>query len=86
MIDVRYVLAICANPSHIGTSRGMSSMFPMNGRPLGPGGYGSLVFLVEPRDVMYLVSATRETAAPTGTTKWKNVLKLSDMKLGAGWG
>ena len=81
IIDVRYVSAICVNPSHISTSRGKSSMFPISGRPLGPGGYGSLGLLREPRDMRYLASAIREMVAPAGMTKRESVsVSLSMVK------
>lgn len=84
-IDVRRVSAICANPSHIGLSRGRSSTFPINGRPLGPGGYGNFDWLEEPRDLKYLVNATTATATPAGTTQGENIVELSNMKGKIGW-
>jgi len=77
--DVRYVSAIRENPSHIGMSRGKSNAFPINGRALGPGGYGSFDLLREHRDVRYLASAIRETAAPTGMAKWESISVLFGM-------
>ena len=59
-------------------------MFPIHGRPLGPGGYGSLDLLRESRDLKYLVSTTREIAAPRGTAKWENILVSSSMMQRAG--
>ena len=51
----------------------------MNGRPLGPGGYGGLELLEESRDLRYLVNATKETAAPTGMTRCESIFGSSNM-------
>jgi len=59
-------------------------MFPINGRPLGPGGYGSLDALGEPRDRRYLASATRETATQTGTAKLESGFGSSNIMREAG--
>ena len=79
----RHVLATCENPSHIGMSRGISSMFPINGRPLGPGGYGSLDPLPESRDLRYPTSAASERVAPKGMTKWESTFDSLSMGRGA---
>ena len=54
-------------------------MFPINGRPLGPGGYGDLDLLRESRDLRYLASAIRETAAPRGMARRESIFVSSSM-------
>ena len=53
---------------------------PISGRPLGPGGYGSLDLLGKPGDLRYLVSATTETAAPREKMRWESVVESSSMR------
>jgi len=57
-------------------------MFPINGKPFGPGGYGSLDLLREPRDLRYLPSAIMETVTPIETVKWEIVFVSSNMVIG----
>ena len=57
-------------------------MFPMNGKPFGPGGYGSPDLLRESRDRRYFVRAMREMVTPTGMTKWESMFESSNMRRG----
>ena len=59
-------------------------MFPIKGRPFGPGGYGNLDLLGESRDLRYFASAIRETAIATGTAKEVSIFVSSSMVKGAG--
>lgn len=51
-------------------------MFPIKGKPLGPGGYGNLDLL---RDLMYPASVMRETVTATGTAKLASIFASSSM-------
>lgn len=81
-VHARYFSAICEKPSQMGMPRGRSKMFPINGNPFGPGGYGSLDLLAVSRDLRYLVSAMRETVAPMGITKWESIFGSLSMTAG----
>ena len=58
-----YFWAIELNPLQIGTSRGTSRTLPINGYPLGPGGYGG--WLPLPRHLN--ASVTKNTAVQSET-------------------
>ena len=49
----------------------------MNGRPLGPGGYGSPDLWVERWDLRYLLRANREKAAPKEMRKLESIFEPS---------
>lgn len=59
-------------------------MFPIKGRPLGPGGYGNLNLLGECRDLRYFASAMREMVVARGIAKEESVFASSSMVKGAG--
>ena len=66
----------------MGMPRGKSSAFPINGRPLGPGGYGSLDLLRESRGLKYLASAISKMVAPRGTAKGESIVVSPSMMQG----
>ena len=60
-------------------------MFPINGRPLGPSGYGNLDLPKESRDLRCLTSAIMEAvAAMARMAKEEDIFVLSSMMKGVG--
>jgi hypothetical protein len=59
-------------------------MFPINGKPLGPGGCGNLDLLRESRGLKYHVSVMREMMTPIGTAKQASIFASSSMVRRAG--